>query len=242
MQLLKFSEGKQNSKLAKLETLTGRKVYTFSTLSGKNCFGARDCLAWVEEQPDGKKKIVNGSEQKFRCFSASLEIAFPAVYNQRKYNTELVAETQKLADLVKLIESSIPNKAEIIRVFVGGDYAKEIQFKAWMQVAKNNPDMWFYGYTKSIPFWVKNKKLVPQNFMLTASIGSKFDDIIVDAKLRSAQVVGSYDEAVQLGLEIDTDDSHACLPKYRDESFGLLIHNKMTPGTWGSTAMKNLKK
>lgn len=239
MDLLKFSEGKNNSKLKKLEDLTGRKLYTFSTVSGENCFGANECLAKVVEK-NGKRSIWNGPNQRFRCFSASLELAFPTVYNQRRYNTTLVNKNNKLGDLIDLIEKSLPIDARIIRVFVGGDYAKEIQFKAWMQVAKNHPKIWFYGYTKSIPFWVKNKKLVPKNFMLTASIGSKFDDQIISEKLRSAIVVGSYEEATQKGLEIDTTDEHACLPKYRDQSFALLIHNKMTPGTWGSIAMKEL--
>jgi hypothetical protein len=238
--LLKFSVGKNNSKLAKLEKLTGKKVYTFSTLSGVSCVGAQECLAKVVDT-DGKRHIWNGPGQKFRCFSASLELAFPTVYSQRKHNMDLISGL-KLKELTKLIDESIPEDAEIIRIFVGGDHQKQHHFDAWLAAIRNHSSRLFYSYTKSLPFWVARLDEIPDNYSLTASYGGRFDAQIEKHGLKSALVVGSQEEASDLGLDIDYTDEHACLPKYAGVSFALLIHNKMTPGTWGSVAMKKLNK
>jgi len=53
--------------------------------------------------------------------------------------------------------------------------------------------------------------------------------------------VFSEAEAVDLGLFIDHDDSHAANPTWRDESFALLIHGTQPKGTEAATALKALK-
>lgn len=236
---LKFSLGKNNSKLAKLEKITGKKVYTFSTLSGVSCVGALDCLAKVVDT-NGKRHIWNGPGQKFRCFSASLELAFPTVYSQRKHNMDLISGL-KLKELTKLIDESIPEDAEIIRIHVGGDYQKQSHFDAWVAVCRNHQTKLFYSYTKSIPFWVARLDEIPENYFLTASYGGRFDAAIEKHGLKSALVVGSEEEAALRGLDIDYTDEHACLPEYAGVSFALLIHGIQSPKTWGGEALKKLK-
>lgn len=200
--------------------------------------GALDCKAWVKEDKEGKKKVINGKGQKFRCFATSMEAAFPTVYNQRKFNTDLIHKTKKLKDQVDLISRSIPKDAEMIRVHIGGDFYNQTYFDAWMEVAGKHPDIWFYSYTKSLPFWVARLDNIPSNYQLTASYGGRFDKEIGLRGLKFAKVVGSDQEAVDLGLEIDYTDEHAALPKYADTSFALALHNHMTKGTWGDKMMK----
>ena len=56
--------------------------------------------------------------------------------------------------------------------------------------------------------------------------------------LREAVVVFSEEEAQELGLEIDTDDTHAA--SYGGD-FALLIHGTQPKGTEAAQALKTLK-
>jgi hypothetical protein len=239
---LKFSRGNQNSKLKKLEALTGKKLYTYSTLSGHNCPGASLCMAKVILSPTGGRRLIDGKDQQFRCFSAQAEAAYTGVYNQRKHNHDLIRKTKTKKDLVALIQKSLPKDAEIVRINVAGDIQSQKVFDAWLEIAQKNKNVIFYAYTKSIPFWVKRLGKIPDNLRLVASIGGRYDDLISKHKLRSAKVVFSHKEAKDLGLEIDYDDSHACLDKYKNQSFCLLLHGQQQANSEASKALQILKK
>lgn len=243
MELLKFSEGKNNKKLAKLEEFTGKKLYTYSTLSGWNCPGASLCQAKVVETNGGKgRKLVDGKDQKFRCFSAQAEAAFTNVYNHRKHNHDLIRKCKTKKEVTDLISNSLPKDAQMVRIGVAGDFQSQKVFDAWIQVAKKNPKVIFYAYTKSIPYWVKRLKSIPANLLLTCSIGGRWDELAKTHNLKSAQVVFSEQEAKDLGLEIDHDDSHAALDKYRNQSFALLLHSVQPKHSEANEALKLLNK
>jgi hypothetical protein len=53
--------------------------------------------------------------------------------------------------------------------------------------------------------------------------------------------VFSESEALELGLEIDHDDSHAARPSLKDQDFALLIHGIQPKGTEAAAALKQLK-
>jgi hypothetical protein len=80
---------------------------------------------------------------------------------------------------------------------------------------------------------------VPDNFVLTASVGGKFDDLIDKHDLRSARVVFSEAEAESLGLAIDHDDS---LAMTHGPSFALLLHGSQPKGSEASDAWTKLRK
>ena len=141
--------------------------------------------------------------------------------------------------MAELIQSSIPSNTNYIRVHVSGDFYNETYFNAWLQVARNNPSLIVYGYTKQIHFLVKYKKQIPSNFRFTASWGGLHDNLIKKHKLISAKVVYSINEAENFGLEIDHDDSKAI--EYK-KSYGLLLHGIQPSGSIASEAMKKLKR
>lgn len=235
--MLKFFRG--NAKLDALESVVGGQVWTFSELSGHTCPFASDCFSKAVEK-NGKRTIVDGPNTLFRCFSASQEALFPAVYATRKHNTDLVTGCKSAADYAHLIYNSLPKKAKCIRVHVGGDFRLKRHLEAWNAVAQLRPDMLFYAYTKAVPFWVQLKDTIAANFVLTASRGGKRDDLIDSAGLREARVVFSEQEATDLGLEIDHDDSHAALPSLRNQSFALLIHGTQPKGSEAAKAVSAL--
>lgn len=239
MLTLKFSPSKNNAKLAKLAKQFGGAFYSFSTMSGgTNCPYAKECKSTAVEQKNGKWKIVDGPHTLFRCFSASQEVLFPALRNQRLHNSELykLLATDKNAAMDSLL-NSIPRDARLIRVNVGGDIPTQPAFDLWNDVASLLPDVRFYAYTKSLPFWVKRLNSIAPNFILTASFGGWKDELISLYNLRYAKVVNSEYQARKLGLTIDHDDSHAAMP---GPSFALLVHGTQPAGSMAANALKRM--
>lgn len=241
MELLKFSEGKNNGKLKKLEEKINKKVYVLNLLAGHTCLFADKCLAKAVEV-DGTVKIWNGEKQEYRCYAASISIAFPTVYRSQKYNTDLIRNTRGRKKLFELLDASLPKDAQVVRIHSSGDFLSLAYFDAWLDLARKYPKITFYAYTKSLPFWVKRLNEIPKNMILTASWGGKADKLIDKHSLRSARVVYSEQEAKDLKLDIDHNDFSAYNPKKRDRNFSLLIHGIQSPLTKGGTAMRQLNK
>ena len=253
--MLKFSTA--NTKLKKLYKLAttvlkrwlgqkiGRstaKVYSFDILSGVDCPFAFLCKSKAEEQADGSRKIKDGPHTKFRCFSASQEVLFTNTYLSRKRNHDAIHALKTSSDMADALCAALPKDARVIRIHVSGDMFSHDYFRAWCRVANRNPEVLFYAYTKSLVYWVANRALVPSNLVLTASYGGRDDHLIAEHGLRSAKVVFSKQEAADLGLEIDNDDSHACDPTKADQDFALLIHGVQPKGSEAANALKILKK
>jgi len=217
-----------------------RKIYSFDLISGHSCPFADKCLSKVIIV-DGRRKIVDGRNTEYRCFSASQEALLTNVYNKRSNNFETLR--QKTTDeMVAIISDIMPNNLGICRIHVAGDFFNKKYFRAWLQVAELNPDRLFYAYTKSLPYWLENLGNIPDNMILTASYGGRCDRLIDQLNLRSAIVVFSYEQAEKLGLEVDHDDSHAANPLTKDQDFALMIHGPQPAGSEASAATSELRR
>jgi len=226
MEKLKFSPG--NAKLIGIPSM--------SLLSGYSCPFADECFTKVDLKTN---KIIDGPQQKYRCFSATAENIFPSVLKQRKFNFDLLRSLKTTKEMAKLILESMPNpKKKIIRIHVAGDFFNQTYFDAWIEVAKSKPDFLFYAYTKSLQYWVNRLTDIPENLKITASKGGKLDNLIPIHNLKYVQVVGSPEEAEELQLELDHDDSHAY---GGDKSFSLLIHGTQKAGTEMAKAKNELR-
>jgi hypothetical protein len=225
--LLKF--GKGNAKLSK-------NIYTFSLPAGHSCPFAFECKASADRSTG---KIKDGKDQVFRCFAASQEALYTNTRNARWHNYDLLKKLKTASKMTDLIVDSLPPKADTVRVHVSGDFFSQVYFDAWMAVARLYPKKKFYAYTKSLPYWLERRETIPENFNLTSSKGGRSDDLIELNKLKYAEVVFTEDQAIELNLELDHDDSHAYDGK---ESFGLLIHGSQKKGIKASVALSNLKK
>jgi hypothetical protein len=229
--MVKFSAA--NTKLKKLykveslkKWLTGkRKIYSFDLLSGWSCPAANACKSKVIIDENGKRKIQDGPETQFRCFSASQEALYPNVYNLRKANFDALINAQTGKAIKDLIQAAFPKNAGIVRIHVAGDFFSKAYMWAWLQIAIENPHILFYAYTKQIPFLLELQSMgIPDNLVFTASYGGRHDDLISIHNLRTAVVVENEIQASSLELEVDDDDSHAADPEKRNQSFALVIH------------------
>ena len=234
---LKF--GEPNTKLKKMiKAKLGLRLKTFTLPAGHTCPGAQDCLSRADSITG---KITDGEDTEFRCFAASAEAVYPSLRKLVWHNLELLQDALSHRDgherAADLICQSLPEKFDIMRVHVGGDYFSRNYFLAWCMVAERNPDKVFYSYTKSLAVVAGIPK--PDNLVLTASRGGKWDNLIDEKGWKEARVVYSEEEAADLGLEIDHDDTHAAFGK---KSFALLLHGTQPKGSVAGEALKVINK
>jgi len=212
-------------------------IATFSLPAGHTCPFAKECKSMAGRTTG---KIIDGSHCRFRCFAASQESTFPSVRNSRWHNFTELKKASTIEGMAKVIQQSLPRGYTVMRVHVSGDFFNEHYFLSWLNVAMNNSTITFYGYTKALPFLIKYKKYIPDNFRFTASKGGTCDSLIGRHHLRFADVVFSVKEAEDKKLEIDHDDSLAF--SGGKKSFALLLHGTQPPATEASKAWVTLMR
>ena len=243
MDLLKFSKG--NKKLSK-DTLI------FSLPAGKTCPGASLCHSFVSINKDNKRVIQDGVNTEFRCYAASQEVMYTALYKKRKYNLDLLIDSlnfkKNTLNAVDLINESLSKyltkSIKKVRIHDSGDFFSGEYLRAWLAVARLNPNIQFYCYSKSLNLFGTNIS-IPDNFYLTASMGGKYDYLIHKGYFkRYAIVVNSVIEAETLGIlhrnkpyKIDKDDS-SCL---KGEPFALLLHGTQPKGSKASEDLQKIR-
>jgi len=213
--------------------LTKRLI--FSLPAGKTCPGALHCKSFAAVDINGKRSIQDGAETIFRCFAASSEVQYDAVFNNRADNMQQIVDALQNGTAVDLINKSIQihrtKSIQLVRIHESGDFFSGAYLDAWIQVALMNPDLKFYAYTKSLQLFLYLK--LPNNFYITASKGGKFDHLL-DHFERYSVVVADEQEAESLGLSVDHDDSHC----FGDKPFALLVHGTQPKGSKMGAAIR----
>ena len=190
------------------------KAYSWSLPSGTTCPGAEKCLA-IADRHTGR--VWNGPKQEFRCYSAVYE-RYPSVRNRLWCNFDAI-KGKTPHQVCSILERAKPRKMKRCRIHTAGDFFSQTYFDAWLLFVDANPDIHFWAFTKSLPFWVARLGQIPKNLNLQASCGGRHDHMITIHNLKFAKVVWSEDTAQRLGLVIDTDDY---LAAYGSKPFALL--------------------
>ena len=211
-------------------------THIFNLPAGHTCPCAKECLSKAHPVTG---KITDGPHTKFRCFSSSGESQYENARKMRWANLASLHHKTTL-EMADLLSSALPKKAKRVRIHEGGDFYSLAYFDAWLEVAKRNPHVLFYAYTKSIPFWLARLDKLPSNIRLTASLGGTHDDLAIKHNLKTSYVAFSEEDANIRGLEIDHDDSLAYGPN--EKSFALLIHGTQPAGSEASKARSLLRK
>ena len=219
-----------------------KKVYSIDLLSGFSCPHAQQCLSRAIQLPNGKRQIKDGPDTEWRCFSASQEARLTDVYKKRKDNLQALSKASTEEGIFDILSANLPLDAGVIRMHVSGDFFSLEYFKAFLRLARENPGVLFYCYTKCLDYWVDNREEVEalENVVMTASRGGDLDHMIEEHGLREALVVLSAKESEHVG-EIDHTDIHAADPARRNESFRLLIHGSQPAGSDAAKALQILK-
>jgi hypothetical protein len=185
-------------------------VYEFNLPTGTTCPFALECKV-VVDRLTGKFDVTKG---QYRCYAASAE-RFPAVRNHRWNNFEYVKNNNI---------PIIPKNCKSIRIHSSGDFFNQKYFDMWIEIAKNNPEIEMWAYTKSLKYWVNRINDIPNNLILTASYGGKNDYLINEYNLKNVKVYNSIED-VPIERPIDKNDDYA---RIKNINFALLDNMKFS--------------
>ena len=178
----------QNAKLKKTSIQNNMRVLNFSlpaykTITGKTvCPFAKDCIKY--------------------CYAQKGNYRYPSVIKGLNNRYEL----SKTADFVpKMNATIILERPTHVRIHDSGDFYSPTYLQKWVQIAKDNTNVIFYAYTKSIKFFV-NGLLLPKNMKIIFSEGSKTDNLINVNKHRHARIFKSK-ELLNAAGYIDASDN-----------------------------------
>ena len=201
----------QNAKLKKTSIENKAKILNFSipaykTKNGKiTCPFAKECVKFCYAQKGNYKR-------------------FPKIQElmEEKYK---LSKTNKFISLIS--EEIIKKKATHVRIHDSGDFYSIAYLNKWLQIAKENKDVIFYAYTKSIKFFKLSKKsnttfLLPKNFKIIFSEGSKTDNLINVAKDRHARIFKDIATLLKAGyIDASNNDLKAITD---NKKVGLVYH------------------
>jgi len=169
-------------------------VYEWNLPTGHTCPFALECLVKVNRETG---KFENKSNA-YKCYAAAPE-RFPGVRNHRWNNYEYVLNGNK---------PILPKDCKAVRIHASGDFFNQSYFDMWIEIAKENPTVEFWAYTKSLKYWVNRLNEIPNNLVLTASQGGRNDELIEKHGLKNVIVYPRID-LVPSERPIDNNDDWA---------------------------------
>ena len=195
----------QNTKMKKTSKENNTKIFNFSipaykTKSGKiTCPFAKDCIKYCYAQ--------KGNYTRFPIIQQLME---------KKY------ELSKTENFINLMNKEIKKKkAKYIRIHDSGDFYSIKYLNKWIQIAKDNKNVIFYAYTKSIKFFINGLKL-PKNLKIIFSEGSKTDNLINTKKHRHARIFKDIKTLLNAGyIDASNNDLKAITS---NKKVGLIYH------------------
>jgi len=202
--------GNGNSKLQKTAKEFNVRIFNFSIPAGNDkksgkitCPFAGSCL-----------KLCYAKRGMYRF--GNVERALTKRYEASKQENFVQTITDELAKIKK-------DKQTYIRIHDSGDFYSPSYFQKWLTIARLNPSVRFYAYTKSHSF-IRGIEL-PENFDLIYSLGSTKDELINQETERHSKIFYSSQEMQDQGY---TDSSYLDIlaTKWLTENhkIGLLIH------------------
>ena len=192
------------------------EVYEWNLPTGTTCPFALECKVVVDRQT-GKFDVHRG---QYKCYAASPE-RFPGVREHRWKNFEFVKQGGI---------PTIPKDCKAIRIHAAGDFFNQAYFDMWCELAKNNPNIEMWAYTKSLWYWVKRIDSIPNNLILTASYGGRQDHLIEQYGLKNVIVYPNI-PAVPSDRPIDYNDDWARKPNVNFALLDNMKNNKKNQAT-----------
>jgi hypothetical protein len=112
-----------------------------------------------------------------------------------------------------------------IRIHDAGDFFSKDYAMAWIDIAKSNPMVNFYAYTKEVDlFKTELSEMISSNFVLIYSYGGRQDHLIDKDNDRHSDVFPNYDEMIAMGYnDIEPDDKLAAI--HPNKKVGLYRNN-----------------
>ena len=206
--------GTGNTKLKNTAKHFDIKIFNFSIPAGNDkasgkitCPFAGSCLSLCYAKK-GMYRFGNVERALSNRYEASKKEDFV-----ERIDTELIKETNKKH-----------GKQIYVRIHDSGDFYSPAYFAKWLEIARLNPLVRFYAYTKSHSF-IRGNFAIPDNFDLIYSLGSTRDELINQETERHSKIFKTADEMQAAGY---SDASHLDINATKwvtgNHKIGLLIH------------------
>lgn len=114
-----------------------------------------------------------------------------------------------------------PDKDIYVRIHDTGDFYDFAYTYAWVVIARHNPCVKFYAYTKMVSVFHKLKDEMPDNFTIVYSYGGTEDDLINPDTDKHARVFETVDDLNRAGY---VDCSNDDLMIFQTDKVGLVYH------------------
>lgn len=203
--------GTGNTKLKNTAKHFGIKIFNFSIPAGNDkasgkitCPFAGSCLSLCYAKK-GMYRFGNVERALSNRYEASKKDDFV-----ERINTEL-AKVKK-------------DKQIYVRIHDSGDFYSPSYFAKWLEIARLNPSVRFYAYTKSHSF-IRGNFAIPENMDLIYSLGSTRDELIDQETERHSKIFQSAEEMSAAGYSDSSYlDINATKWVTANNKIGLLIH------------------
>lgn len=190
----------------------------------------------ADEDENGIPTCPNAGICKSFCYAKQGRYNFPNVAQPRQHNFDYLLSLND--DYTHFTATACQDLATIkqkykkirgVRIHDSGDMFSRNYFRAWVEVAKKNPDIIFYAYTKMILLFheIMDDWGMPDNMRIVQSVGGKQDKYI-DATLPHSKVFPTQDA---LDASEYVDGTHSDMPAYHGEHMiGLVYHGTKVLG------------
>lgn len=138
------------------------------TLSKGNMKLDKSILIW---SIPAVKTCPNCSDCAKHCYARKAERIYPTVLPCRERNWEASKQEDFVSNMVKLIKRTQKNsrkvKIEAVRIHESGDFFSKEYAEKWADIARQCPELTFYGYTKA-PWNLPDN--IPENMNIVHSM------------------------------------------------------------------------
>jgi len=203
--------GTGNTKLKKTAKEFDVKIFNFSIPAGNDkasgkitCPFAGSCL-----------KLCYAKKGMYRF--GNVERALSKRYEASKQENFVDRITWELSRVKK-------DKQIYVRIHDSGDFYSPTYFAKWLEIARLNPSVRFYAYTKSHSF-IRGNFAIPENMDLIFSLGSTRDELIDQENERHSKIFQTAKDMQDAGyFDSSYLDINATKWVTENKKIGLLIH------------------
>jgi hypothetical protein len=168
------------------------------------------------------------------CYATAGAFCWPVPKKKHQFNME----TSRLPEFTRLMNAEVmalllkaekQGKRLFVRVHDSGDYYSEEYLNKWLTIARLNPNVTFYSYTKSVSFVRHAQHLLgdafPSNFVFTFSEGGREDALVQPEYDKHTKMFNSEEELFAAGYSnASANDLIAAAPGPNWLKVGLVFH------------------
>jgi hypothetical protein len=158
------------------------------------------------------------------CYARSGTYNFSNVKKAHTRNLESIVDDPEgwKNQLTNELKAKRYQGGKSVRIHDSGDFFTEQYFLLWLDIAKENPHVFFYAYTKEVAMVKKHQ--LPDNFVIIFSMGGTQDHLVDKEKDRHADVFPSIEALEEAGYS-DQEESDLLAATLPTTKIGIVVNN-----------------